>query len=133
MTPNTVSIAIYEDIHQPPSKTFTGVPWFPGMTILEAMVIGQAMNSASFEFQVEYNSAYGAFVNKVDGTVDAGSLFWMVQVDGVDSQVGVSEAIIIEAPGGQNVEIEWQFRDANAHPITPQATRKLNAASSKAS
>jgi hypothetical protein len=91
------------------------------------MIIGQAMNAASFEFQVDYSSAYGAFVNKIDGTADAGTLFWMVQLDGVDSKVGVSEAIIIESPGGQNVEIEWQYRDANAHPVTPQVARKLSA------
>ena len=125
MTPNTVSIAIYENLQKPPSKTFAGIPWFPGMTVLEAMVIGQAMNPGNFEFQVEYNSAYGAFVNKIDGTADA--LFWMVQLDGVDSAVGVSEAIIIESPGGQNVEIEWQYRDANSHAVTPQVTRKLSA------
>jgi hypothetical protein len=70
---NTVSIAVFEDAAQPPTKTFTGIPWFPGMTILQAMILAQAMNVGGFEFQVEYNSIYGAFVNKIDSVEDHGS------------------------------------------------------------
>lgn len=48
-------------------------------------------------------------------------------MDGVDATLGVSEAVIIEDPIGQNVEIEWQYRDATTHPETPQLVRKKSA------
>jgi hypothetical protein len=61
---NSVSLAVFEKVGQPPPKKFTDIPWFAGMRILDATVLCQAMNVHSFEFQVEYNSSYGAFVNQ---------------------------------------------------------------------
>jgi hypothetical protein len=126
-TGNTVSIAVYADASQPPTKTFLDIPWFPGMTILEAMVLAQAMYVGSFEFQVEYNSRYGAFVNQIDTTPDKGTFFWLVQQNHVPAKVGVSEAIVFEDHSGQNVEIEWIYADTSGTSGNAQLTRKLQA------
>ena len=126
-TPNTVSIAVYQDASQPATKTFRDIPWFPGMTILQAMIIAQAMNVGSFEFQVEFNSIYGAFVNKIDNLEDKGTFYWLVQLNHVPARVGVSEAIIIEDHSGQNVEIEWIYTDTSQAAGNPQLAKKLQA------
>jgi hypothetical protein len=126
-TGNTVSIAVYQDASLPATKTFTNIPWFPGMTILQAMVLAQAMYVGSFEFQVEYNSMYGAFVNQIDSTADKGTFYWLVQQNHVVARVGVSEAIIFEGHPGQNVEIEWIYTDTSDSAGNPQVSRKLQA------
>jgi hypothetical protein len=54
------------------------------------------MYVGSFEFQVEYNSRYGAFVNQIDSTPDKGKFYWLVQQNHMPAKVGVSEAIIFE-------------------------------------
>jgi hypothetical protein len=120
---NTVSLRIADPQGGPPTL-FENIPWFPGMTILEAMIIAQGMYVKSFSFQVEYHSFYGAFANAIDGTVDQGSFYWIVQVDGNDSPLGISEAILQENPN-ENVEVEWQYRDTSKQPQTDQVKRKL--------
>ena len=125
--PRTVSIAMYEDSAQPRAKTFQGIPWFPGMTTLHAMIIAQAMNVGSFEFQVEFNSLYSAFVNKINTIEDRGNFYWLVQQNHVPARLGVSEAIIIEDQAAQNVEVEWIYSDTTQPADNPQLARKLQA------
>jgi hypothetical protein len=54
------------------AKVFPSMPWYPGMRVIDAMILCQALNAGQFEFQIEYNSVYGAFVNKVDSVADSG-------------------------------------------------------------
>jgi hypothetical protein len=131
MTGNTVSIVVFEDASQPPTKSLPNIPWFPSMTILEAMVLGQAMYVGSLEFQVQYNSRYGAFVNQIDSTPDKGNFFWLVQQNHVLAKVGVSEAIIFEDHAGQNVEVEWIYTDISSQAPSAQLNRKLQARESR--
>lgn len=108
MPTNTVSIKVTDPAK--PTKTVSGIPWYPGITVLEAMVIGQELCESWFSFRVVYASFYGAFVDMIDGTEDRDPYFWMFSVDNSPSQVGVSEAILLENNTGQNVEIEWSYQ-----------------------
>src|SRR5579871_2486915 len=52
---NTISILISQEASQPPKRVI-GVPWYPGITVLQAMVIAQSMHPGSFSFRVLYHS-----------------------------------------------------------------------------
>ena len=105
---NTISILISQDPTQPP-KQVGGISWYPGITVLQPMVIGQSMNPGSFSFRVLYHSFFGAFVDMIDDVADASPKFWMFSVSNNPSPVGVSEAIVLEDKQGENIEIEWRF------------------------
>ena len=122
---NTISILIYQDPSQPPTQ-LVGIPWYPGITVLQAMVIGQSMNPGSFSFRVIYHSFFGAFVDLIDDIPDASPKFWMFSVSNNPSPVGVSEAIVLEDKQGENIEIEWRF-EVPQQPAAAQATRKTKA------
>src|SRR5271168_4273426 len=95
---NTISISIKADPGSP-AKQFTGIPWFPGITVLQAMIIGEAMNppvptdpqAKAFSFRALYHSFYGAFIDEIDDVADAGVNYWMVYVNNAKSVIGVSE------------------------------------------
>jgi hypothetical protein len=122
---NTISILISQDPSQQP-KQVVGIPWYPGITVLHAMVIGQSMNPGSFSFRVLYHSFFGAFVDMIDDVVDASPKFWMFSVSNNASPVGVSEAIVLEDKQGENIEIEWKF-GVPQQTAAAQATRKTKA------
>ena len=105
---STVSLTILSP--GKPTVQVQGIPWFPGMRVLDAMVIGQAMDQR-FSFQVLYHFEHGAFVNMIDDRPDHGDSYWMVKVGGTDSRLGVSEAILQDAPD-QNVEVIWEYRES---------------------
>jgi uncharacterized protein DUF4430 len=119
---NVVQISIYADPALPP-LTLPDVPWFAGITVLEAMVIGEAMHASNFVFRVEYRSIYGAQVDSIDGISDGDKPdhYWMFAVDGVTSQVGASEAILLEDEIKQSVQVEWRYTDfSNAPAAAPR-------------
>jgi Domain of unknown function (DUF4430) len=122
---NTISILISQESSEPP-KQVTGIPWYPGITVLQAMVIAQSMHPGSFSFRVLYHSFYGAFVDMIDGVADADPKYWTVSVSNNQLPVGVSEAIVLEDRQGENVEIEWKFGVPEADDA-PQASRKTKA------
>jgi hypothetical protein len=93
------------------------------MTVLESMIIGQAMDQR-FSFQVLYHSMYGAFVNMIDDLPDRGNEYWMVKVGGVDSNLGISEAILQDA-AGQNVDVAWDYRDISKGAHTDSSRKQL--------
>ena len=53
---------------------------------------------ATLTFQVAYRSVYGAYVNSIDGLPDGFSPghYWMLYVDGVAFDKGVSESLVFE-------------------------------------
>ena len=122
--PNTVEIKIYPDPAQPPSIDQAGIPWFAGMTALQAMTVGEAMNPRNFAFRVEYRSIYGAQIDSIDGLSDGDQAnhYWLFYVDGQESQVGVSEAILSEDAVKTSVLIEWKY---SAVPAANSATVAL--------
>ena len=122
---NTISILIARDASEPPTRV-TGIPWYPGITVLKAMVIAQSMHPGSFSFRVLYHSSYGAFVDMVDGVADSDPKYWTVAVSNNPLPVGVSEAIVLEDRQGENVEIEWRFGIPDADDAA-QASRKTAA------
>jgi hypothetical protein len=124
-----VDINIYADPASPPTLTLPNVPWYAGLTALQAMVIGEAMNATNFKFRVEYRSIYGAQIDSIDGLADGDqpNHYWLLFVDGVESMVGASEAIIQENPQKQSALIEWKYTDLSAGPSasSPMKTKPL--------
>jgi hypothetical protein len=111
---NIVQIKIYADPKSTsPTLTLPDVPWYAGITALQAMVIGEAMHPANFSFRVVYRSIYGAFVDSIDGVTDGDvpNFFWLLTVDGADPNVGASEAIIQEDNTKTTALVEWRYQD----------------------
>jgi hypothetical protein len=109
---NTVTIKIYKDPADPnPTHQLPDIPWFAGITALQAMIIGEAMYEKSFSFRVVYRSIFGAFIDSIDGTDDdpTAGRFWMLYIDGEESSVGVSEAIISEDEVITSAVLEWRY------------------------
>jgi hypothetical protein len=114
---NVVQISIYADPVSPP-VVLPDVPWFAGITVLEAMIIGEAMHTSNFVFRVQYRSIYGAQIDSIDGVSDGDqpNHYWVFSVDGVSSQVGASEAILFEDNTKQSVDVEWRYSDFSQSP-----------------
>jgi|GEM_PF-2591240 len=116
---NRVTVNVFKDPASPdPSHQLTNIPWFAGLTALQAMVIGEAMYEASFSFRVVYRSVFGAFIDSIDGLEDDPTTqhFWTLYINGVESNVGASEAIILEDETIDLAVIEWRFADFSAGP-----------------
>jgi len=113
--PNTVDINIYSDPNSTaPTLPLRGIPWYAGMTALQAMIIGEAMYSSNFSFRVVYKSIYGAFIDSIDGVTDQGNFYWMLKIDNKDPGVGASEAIIPEDASKTTALVEWRYVDVTA-------------------
>ncbi|UFX46494.1 DUF4430 domain-containing protein [Bradyrhizobium sp. 41S5] len=113
-TSNAVQIKIYADPSDPnPTHILPDVPWFAGITALQAMIIGEAMNSTNFSFRVEYRSIYGAQLDSIDGVTDGSkpNCYWLLWINGKESSVGASEAILFEDLSNQTALVEWKFQD----------------------
>jgi hypothetical protein len=113
---NIVKINIYADPSKPqPTLTLPDVPWYAGITALQAMVIGEAMHPSNFSFRVVYRSIYGAFIDSIDGVTDGDqpNHYWMLYVDGDESEVGASEAILQEDETITRVVVEWRYVDVS--------------------
>src|SRR5476651_2334661 len=108
-TGSTVSVRIDNGGGQPPAA-FDNIPWFPGLTILQAMIVGQAMYPGAFSFRVNYHSAYGAYFESIDDGAEGNGRFWFVRLDDKPEDYGASEAIIIENPTGANSVINWTLQ-----------------------
>jgi hypothetical protein len=114
MAINVVQIKIYPDPNNPTQiQTLPDVPWFAGITVLQAMIIGEAMNPTNFKFRVEYRSIYGAQIDSIDGTTDAATqnCYWLLFVNNNESSVGASEAILLEDLTNQTALVEWKYTD----------------------
>lgn len=116
---NVVQISIYADPNLPP-VVLPDVPWFAGITALDAMIVGEAMHTSNFVFRVEYRSIYGAQIDSIDGLSDGDKPdhYWMFSVDGVDSPVGASEAILLEDETKQSVQVVWRYTDFSQSPAS---------------
>jgi len=112
---NTVEIGIYATPGSTtPTMLLQNVPWYAGMTALQAMIVGEAMYASNFSFRVVYKSIYGAFIDSIDGVTDQGNFYWMLTIDGKDPGVGASEAIIPEDASKTTALIEWRYVDVTA-------------------
>jgi hypothetical protein len=95
---NTIKINVYADPSRPePTLSLPDVPWYAGISALQAMVIGEALHPKNFSFRVTYKSIYGAFVDGVNDLADNkdASQYWMLYIDGEEAQVGASESILL--------------------------------------
>jgi hypothetical protein len=109
---NPVTIKIFKYPADPnPTHQLPDIPWFAGITALQAMIIGEAMYEKSFSFRVVYRSVFGALIDSIDGTDDdlTAGRFWMLYIDGEESSVGVSEAIISEDEVITSAVLEWRY------------------------
>lgn len=126
--PNTVQIKIYKDSANPPTHNLVDVPWFAGLTVLQAMIVGEAMyQAANFEFAVRYRSIYGAYIFSIDGLSDGDQAdhYWMLYVDGAASNYGVSESLIFEDVQKTSALLEWKYEPIGAAPHT-QVTKRTD-------
>jgi hypothetical protein len=114
--PNIVTINIYSTPGaSKPTHQLPHVPWFAGITALQATVLGEAMYERSFSFRVVYRSIYGAFIDCIDDVADdpARNCYWMLYVNGTAAQVGASEAIIQEDEVITSATIDWRYEDVS--------------------
>jgi hypothetical protein len=124
-----VQIRIYGDPNNPsPTLSLPDVPWFAGITALQAMIIAEAMNPINFVFRVEYRSIYGAQIDSIDGVTDddTPNCYWLLWIDHNQSAVGASEAILMEDPSKTTALVEWKFTDISAQP-SDAVMRKISA------
>jgi hypothetical protein len=127
---NTVHIKIFKDPALTPTHDIEDVSWFAGITVLEAMVIGEAMyHQANFEFRVKYRSVYGAYVDSIDGLADGDkpNHSWMLYIDGKASSYGASESLLFEDDSTTSVLIEWKYEGMSAkeHQQVARRTKPL--------
>ncbi|MFM0347863.1 DUF4430 domain-containing protein [Paraburkholderia sp. RL17-347-BIC-D] len=124
----TVEINVYADPAKPPSLKLPPVPWYAGLTALQAMIIGEALCAKNFSFRVEYRSIYGAQIDLIDGLADGDqpNHYWLLYVDGVESSVGASEAIILENPSKRSSLVEWKYTDMSSQ-VSVSLPLKTNA------
>ena len=111
---NVVQIKFYADPNNTnPTQTLPDVPWYAGITVLQAMIIGEASSPTNFSFRVEYRSIYGAQIDSVDGTTDGATpnCYWLLWINGIESTVGASEAILFEDLTNQTALVEWKYTD----------------------
>jgi hypothetical protein len=123
---NTVKIDIYADPSKPnPTLSLPDVPWYAGITALQAMVIGEALHPLNFSFRVIYRSIYGAFIDSIDCLADEDkpNHYWMLYIDGDEAKVGASESILLEDASKTQIVVEWRYVDVSAG-IHSQATLK---------
>ena len=127
----TISIVVFPDPAKPATQSVPNIPWYPGVTVLDAMILADAISEATFKFRVVYASLYGAFVDKIGDTEDQGDSYWVLYIDGQEAKVGVSESLLIEQPG-QNVEIAWKFQASPIpHAVGSQVEKKAKAVALK--
>jgi hypothetical protein len=105
-TGSTVKILIDKGDGSAPAE-FPSVAWYPGLTIIQAMIVAQAMYPDSFNFRVNYHSVYGAFVESIDDASEGNGKYWMLSLGPDKEDVGPSEAIIIENPVGSVATVSW--------------------------
>jgi hypothetical protein len=113
---NLVKVQIYAHPNSgSPTLTLPDVPWFAGITVLQAMIIGEAIHSANFSFRVLYRSIYGAQIDSIDGLSDGDKPdhYWLLYVNGQESQVGASEAILMEDLTNQIAVVDWRYVDVS--------------------
>jgi hypothetical protein len=117
---NLVKIVIYSVPNDPNPLTLPDVPWYAGITVLQAMIIGEAMHPTNFSFRVLYRSIYGAQIDSIDCLSDGDkpNHYWLLYVNGQESQVGASEAILLEDLTNQMALVEWRYLDVTAMPPT---------------
>jgi hypothetical protein len=131
---NTVTVIIGE-ADGAPSRWVENIPWYAGMTVLQAMIMADAITEPSghpgasdyqpqcdFSFRVTYSSMFGAFVDQIGGKSAQGGKYWALYyyLKGEapkPSQYGVSEALLLEDAAGQTMFVEWRFEAPRAnHP-----------------
>ena len=128
--PNTIAIKIFKNPSGTPTHDIKDVPWFAGVTVLQAMVIGEAMHhAANFEFRVKYRSVYGAYIDSIDGLSDGDqpNHYWMVFINGQMSNYGASEALVFEDDTTTTALVEWKYLDGSEaqHPQVLARTKAL--------
>jgi hypothetical protein len=91
------------------------VPWYAGITALQAMVIGEAMYQKNFSFRVVYRSIFGAFIDSIDGVTDdpGKQLYWMLYINGQEADVGASEVVIQEDESITSAAVDWRYVDVS--------------------
>ena len=90
----------------PPFKRLS-IPWFVNQTAFQALTLGTT-TSPSLNFTSTFYPDFGGeFVDQIDGIPEfpfLSSSYWVVVVNGVQPQVGVSEIVV-----QPDDTLEWLF------------------------
>jgi hypothetical protein len=117
---STVKIVVSAPGKQTPA--LDGIPWFPGLTVLQAMVIGQAMaGPTGFSFRTVYHSQFGAYVDEIDDALEGGGDYWLLRLadpNGPLTDFGPAEQILAEPVQGSTLAVYWTL---DAPPPPPNA------------
>jgi hypothetical protein len=85
---NTVSLTI-----QPEGKSFTDIPWSPGMNVQTLMEIAYGI-PPGYSFALQFFGALGYTVLMIDGTYDTNLSFWFLYINEVFSQTGIDQTFL---------------------------------------
>ncbi|WP_420393242.1 hypothetical protein [Acuticoccus sp.] len=105
-SPRSVSLSIVPDPNASPTRHFAALAWYPGIRVLDLLVLADASLTDSFTFRAIYGSQYGVFIDQFDGIADAPDRFWLLYIDGQLAERGVSESLIIR--DGSHVEFRFE-------------------------
>jgi hypothetical protein len=127
---NTIDIKIYKDPNTVPTHDIKDVPWFAGINVLQAMVIGEAMyHSANFEFRVLYRSVFGAYIDSIDRLSDGDQPghYWILYINGTLSSYGASETLVFEDDSTTTAQVDWKYENVGNinHPQLVGKTRPI--------
>lgn len=114
-----IKIQIYADPNNSnPTLTLPDIPWFPGLTVLQAMIIGISMHSADLSFGILYRSSpiCGAAIDSINGVSngDRANHYWSLYMNGQETVVGAGETILLWDVSRQTALVEWRYTDASA-------------------
>lgn len=90
-------------------RTIPNVPWYPGISALDVMIVADAMFDDTFTFRLVYKSLFGAWVDLIDDIEDTDSVFWIMYVNGASATQGVSSEIIPMPADNSPAILEWRF------------------------
>ncbi len=127
---STVAISVMIPGRKTPQ--IVDVPWYPGLTVLQAMIVGQAMvGPSAFSFRTVYHSTYGAYVDVIDDAVESGGKYWVLRIGGPQSppaSFGPAEQILDEPPEDSVTQIIWSLETPPPMVSASQLSRRLTAA-----
>jgi hypothetical protein len=108
--PNFVTLNI-DATPSSPAYNFSNVAWFPGMNVLDVLILADASVNDNFTFGILYGSQYGAYVSQMNGVSASGGNYWMLYINGQLASAGISESLILDP--GWTVTFQYEVPPAD--------------------
>lgn len=107
----SITLRILADGTSAASRTIGDIPWYPGITILDALMIADGMFEDTFTFQIKYTSVFGAWMEEVDGVANASPKYWFFHVNDVPIEVGPSSLVLPAPTPGEPVRLDLVYQE----------------------